>query len=75
MTSESFSHHEKDPLLNSALSEGIDEKLAILIKRHNLGTSPGAPVSKTPFSQCRGPGSTPGQGTRSHMWQLRVHMV
>ena len=62
MTSESFSHHEKDPLLNSALSEGIDEKLAILIKRHNLGTSPGAPVSKTSFCQCRGPGFDPWSG-------------
>lgn len=28
MTPESFSHHENDPLLNSAVSEGIDEKLA-----------------------------------------------
>ena len=32
---------------------------------------PGGPVAKTRPSQCRSPGSTPGQGTRSHMLQLR----
>ena len=35
---------------------------------------PGGPVTKTPYSQCRGPGSIPGQGVRSHMLQLRVSM-
>ena len=36
---------------------------------------PGGPVSKTPHSQWRGPpGWIPGQGTRSHMRQLRVCM-
>ena len=30
---------------------------------------PGGPVAKTPGSQCRGPGSFFGQGTRSHMPQ------
>ena len=35
---------------------------------------PGVSVSKTLRFQCRGPGSFPGQGTRSHMLQLRVHM-
>ena len=33
---------------------------------------PGGPVVKTLWSQCRGPGSIAGQGTRSHMLQLRV---
>ena len=33
---------------------------------------PGGPVAKTPCCQCRGLGSIPGQGTRSHMLQLRV---
>ena len=33
---------------------------------------PGGPIDKTPCFQCRGPGSIPGQGTRSHMLQLRV---
>ena len=28
---------------------------------------PGGPVGKTPHSQCKGPGSIPGQGTRSCM--------
>ena len=32
---------------------------------------PGGPVVKTLHSQGRGPGSIPGQGTRSHMPQLR----
>ena len=31
----------------------------------------GSPVARTPHSQFRGPGSIPGQGTRSHMPQLR----
>ena len=31
----------------------------------------GGPMIKTPHTQCRGPGSIPGQGTRSHMPQLR----
>ena len=33
---------------------------------------PGGPLAKTPHSQSREPGSIPGQGTRSHKWQLRV---
>ena len=32
----------------------------------------GGPVARTPCSQCRGP--IPGQGMRSHMLQLRVHV-
>ena len=28
-------------------------------------------VAKTPHLQCRGPGSFPGQGTRSHMLQVK----
>ena len=32
---------------------------------------PGGPVGKAPLSQHRRPGSTPGQGTKSHMLQLR----
>ena len=35
-----------------------------------LGGFPGGPVAKIPGSQCRGPGSIPGQGTRSQMQQL-----
>ena len=35
---------------------------------------PAGPEDKTPRSQCRGPGSIPSWGTRSHMLQLRVHM-
>ena len=35
---------------------------------------PGGPVAKTPHSQCRVLGATLGQGTRSHMPQLRVCM-
>ena len=29
-------------------------------------------MAKTPHSQCRGPGWIPGQGTRSHMPQLKI---
>ena len=35
------------------------------------GDFPGGLVAKTLCFQCRGPGSFPGQGTRSHMLQLR----
>ena len=35
------------------------------------GDFPGGPMLKTPHSQCRGSGSIPDQGTRSHMPQLR----
>ena len=38
------------------------------------GDFSGGPVAKTPPSQLRGPGSIPGQETRSHMLQLRVRM-
>ena len=34
---------------------------------------PVGPVVKAPHSQCRGPGSIPGQGARAHMLQLGVH--
>ena len=37
----------------------------------DLRDFPGNLVAKTPKSQCSGLGSTPGQGTRSHMPQLR----
>ena len=33
---------------------------------------PSGPVAKTLHSQCRGLGSVPGLGTRSHLLQLRV---
>ena len=35
---------------------------------------PGGPVAETLSSQCRGPGSIPGQGTRSHttQWRLKI---
>ena len=35
----------------------------------------GSPVAKTPHSKAGGLGSLPGQGTRSHMPQLRVRML
>ena len=48
------------------------------IFQHHLKSrdSPGDPVAKTPrCSQCRGgPGSIPGQGTGSHMPELRAHV-
>ena len=39
------------------------------------GGFPRGPVAKTLASSERGPGSIPGQGTRSHMPQLTVHML
>ena len=39
--------------------------------RKALGDFPGGSVAKTLRSQCRGLGSIPGWGTRSHMPQLR----
>ena len=33
---------------------------------------PGGPVAKTLHSQCRGLGSIPRQGTRSHMLQPKI---
>ena len=39
------------------------------------GYFPGGPVAKTLHSQCRGLGSVPGQGTRSHVLQLRIHTL
>ena len=43
-------------------------------KKGNNKHFPGDAVIKTPHSQCRGPGSIPGHGTRFHMMQLRLHM-
>ena len=37
-----------------------------------FGDFPGGPVAETPHSQCRGLGSIPGRGTRSHMLQLKI---
>ena len=38
------------------------------------GDFPGGPMAKTYAPGVGGPGSTPGQGTRSHVPQPRVHM-
>ena len=39
------------------------------------GDFPGDPVTETLCFQCGGPGSIPGQGTRSNMPQLRPGAV
>ena len=36
-----------------------------------MGDFPDDPVAEPPCAQCKGPGSTPGQGTRPHMPQRR----
>ena len=41
-----------------------EAQLRINLKK---GDFPGGAVDKTLCSQCRGPGSIPGRGTRSHM--------
>ena len=43
-------------------------------KSRASGDFHGGAVAKTPHSQCRGLGLTPGQGARSHMLPLRVCM-
>ena len=43
-----------------------------LFKGYLIRDFPGGPLAKTPYSQCRGLGSIPAQGTRPHMPQLRV---
>ena len=40
-----------------------------------IGTCLGGAVAKTLCSQGRGPRLLPGWGTRSHMPQLRVHIL
>jgi len=45
--------------------------MVVVIFKKKIWDFPGDPVAKTPRSQCRGLGSIPGQGTRSHMPQLR----
>lgn len=40
--------------------------------KNKLGDFPGSPVTENLRSQRRGPGSVPGQGTRSHLPQIRV---
>ena len=45
--------------------------LTSFLIRRTFQDFPGGPVAKTLCSQCRGPGSIPGQGTRAHMLQLK----
>jgi len=45
--------------------------MGIKSEKEWLWDIPGGPVAKTVHPQCRGP----GQGTRSHMMQLRVPML
>ena len=45
---------------------------AVTISKVPDEDSPGGPGAMTPGSHAGGPGSTPGQGTSSHMLQLRV---
>ena len=45
--------------------------MVVIIFKKKIWDFPGGPVAKTPCSQCRGLGSIPGQGTRSHMPRLR----
>ena len=42
------------------------------MKNESAGDSSGGPAAETRYSQCRGPGSILGQGTRACMLQLRV---
>ena len=54
----------------------MDEETEASERVNNLSRDfSGGTVGKTLRSQHRGPDSTPGQGTRPHMLQLRVHML
>ena len=45
-------------------------------KKNTMRDFPSGPVAKTPNSQCGGgSGSIPGQATRLHMPQIRVHIL
>ena len=46
-----------------------------MLIRSNFREFASGPVAKTPCSQRRSPGLIPGQGTSSHMLQLRVCML
>ena len=50
------------------------EREFLLRNKGKHRTCPGGPVVETPHSQCRGPGSAPGWGTRSCMLELRACM-
>jgi len=45
------------------------------VRLSNRWGFPGGSKAKTPRSQYRRPGLIPGQGTRSHMPQVKVHML
>ena len=47
-------------------------KLVGVKTQNTVKDFPGGPLAKTPRSQCRGPGSSRGQGTRSFMPQLKI---
>ena len=51
----------------------VESALEAVISKVKMGL-PWNPVAQTWHSQCRGLGSIPGQGTRSHMLQLRPCM-
>ena len=49
---------------NSATQQAsLDSPLPVVWPQNSLGTCFGGPVVKTPYSQCRGTGSIPGEGT------------
>ena len=49
-----------------------EPRVYVIYSKIYRGNFPGGPGATTLCSQCRGPGLIPGQGTRSHIWQLRV---
>ena len=57
-----------------ARSQGIWGKVGEDVAKKEALDFHGGPGAKTLCSQCRRPRFNPGQGTRSHVLQLRVHM-
>ena len=56
------------------LRQGSDgsQRSKFSVKKTHCWDFPGGPVAKPQHSLCMDPGSIPGQGTISHMPQLRV---
>ena len=58
-----------DHLLVNAYAEILVKSMVLKVPSWDF---PGSPVAKTPFPSAVGLGLIPGQGTRSHMLQIKI---